>query len=131
MRHDLSSGLNNNFLHLGGIALLFVVMALGSARAHVTLSPANAAPGDHVSLHFRVGHGCNDSPTIALTVTIPPGVTQVAPADQPGWSIATVRQGTRVTAVTWKGGEIAPDKPGEFVAAMTLPVGGGQLAFPA
>src|SRR6185503_16701429 len=113
-----------------GLALALLAVP-ATADAHVTLSPANAAPGAHLSVHFRVGHGCNGSPTIALTVTIPPGVTQVTPADQPGWSTATVRQGTRTSAVTWKGGELAADKPGEFVAVMTLPDAGTQLAFPA
>jgi copper(I)-binding protein len=111
--------------------ILAALLVPPSAQAHVSLSPANAAPGARLDVHFRVGHGCNGAPTIALTVTIPPGVTNVTPAEQQGWSIATVRQGARMTAVTWKGGSLAADKPGEFVVAMTLPAAGAQLAFPA
>jgi len=116
------------FLCLSSLAS---VLAIHPAQAHVSLSPASAAPGARLTAHFRVGHGCNGSPTIALTVTIPPGVTNVTPADQQGWSIATVRQGARIIAVTWKGGELAADKPGEFVMSMILPANGTQLAFPA
>jgi len=112
------------------LALVFCLMA-APALAHVTLTENSAAPGARFTAHFRVGHGCSGSPTIALTVTIPSGVSQVMPEAPPGWTIATVREGARVSAVTWKGGELAADKPGEFVAAMTLPAGSAQLVFPA
>ena len=42
-----------------------------------------------------------------------------------------VREDDRVSAVNWKGGELEPDKPGEFIASVTLPATGAQLVFPA
>lgn len=113
------------------LALLLLCLGTAPATAHVTLAEPDAAPGARYTAHFRVGHGCDGKPTTALTVAIPPGVTQVAPEAPSGWSIATVRQGTRTTAVTWKGGSLAPDKPGIFAMAMTLPPQAGQLAFAA
>jgi len=113
------------------LALLLLGLSAAPAFAHVTLAEPNAAPGARYTAHFRVGHGCDGKPTTALTVAIPPGVSQVAPEAPPGWSIATVREGTRTTAVTWKGGPLPGDKPGTFTVAMTLPRQAGQLAFPA
>ena len=130
MRSNRQSG-PSNLLHLGGIALLFIVMMLSGAHAHVTLAEPNAAPGTRYVAHFRVGHGCDGKPTTALTVGLPPGVTQIVPEAPPGWSIATVRVGARTTAVTWKGSTLPGDKVGSFTVSMTLPLGGGQLAFPA
>ena len=56
MRSREPAGLSN-LLHLGGIAVLFIVIMLSAASAHVTLTPTNAIPGSHISIHFRVGHG--------------------------------------------------------------------------
>jgi copper(I)-binding protein len=116
---------------LGLTALALATALCANAQAHVTMTPANAAPGSKIVAHFRVGHGCNGSPTTALTVTIPPGVSQVTPDVPQGWSLSTVRDNGATTAITWKGGELAPDKPGEFTATMVLPKSGGQLLFPA
>ncbi len=111
-------------------ALFIPAMAI-SAWAHVTLAEPNAAPGARYTAHFRVGHGCDGKPTTALTVALPAGVGQVVPEAPAGWSIATVREGTRTSAVTWKGGSLAADKAGIFTVTMTLPAGGSQLVFPA
>jgi len=73
------------------------------AFAHVTLVERTALPGADYVAHFRVGHGCDGSPTIALTVGVPVDVSDVRPQAQAGWTIATVRSGARISAVTWKG----------------------------
>ena len=73
----------------------------------------------------------NGSPTIALTVAIPAAVSNVVPQPQPGWTIATVQSGGRISAVTWKGGKLAGDKPGEFAVSMHLPPQSGVLSFAA
>jgi copper(I)-binding protein len=113
------------------ITALLLCLSAVPALAHVSLVEPNAAPGSHYVAHFRVGHGCDGKPTTALTVSLPPGVSQVLPDAPPGWSIATVREGTRTTAVTWKGGSLPGDKPGIFTVTMTLPPDGTQLVFPA
>jgi periplasmic copper chaperone A len=113
------------------LAVLALCLAATPALAHVTLAEPNAAPGTRYAAQFRVGHGCDGKPTTALTVTIPPGVTQVVPEAPPGWNTAIVREGSRVTAVTWKGGTLPGDKAGSFTVTMILPQSSGQLAFPA
>ncbi len=101
------------------------------ALAHVTLAEPNAVPGSRYVAHFRVGHGCDGKPTTALTVSLPVGVSQVAPEAPPGWNIAIVREGNRTSAVTWKGGSLPAGKQGTFAVAMMLPASGTQLVFPA
>lgn len=111
-------------------ALLLCVSAM-PALAHVSLAESNAVPGSRYVAHFRVGHGCDGKPTTALTVSLPVGTSQIVPDQPPGWTIATVREGTRTAAVTWKGGSLPAGKPGVFTVTMTLPPAGTQLAFPA
>ena len=49
----------------------------------------------------------------------------------PGWTVQTEQAGGRVKSVSWSGGSLAADKPGEFAVAMTLRSVSGALAFPA
>ncbi len=97
----------------------------------MALVEPQAAPGARYVAHFKVGHGCSGSPTVALTVAIPAAVTAVVPETPEGWQVATVREGARITAVTWKGGVIAADKPGMFAVAIDLAGDAGRLVFPA
>ena len=113
------------------MAVAAFCLCAAPAFAHISLTEPNAMPGSHYVAHFRVGHGCDGKPTTALTVALPPGITQVSPETPPGWNIATVREGARVTAITWKGGTLPADKAGIFAVAMTLPANGGQLTFAA
>src|SRR4051812_11796626 len=111
------------------LAFAALLLSAAGAAAHVGLVEPNAAPGAQYTAQFRVGHGCSGSPTTALRVEIPPGIDAVTPQAPPGWSVATERQGARVSAVTWTGGPLAGDKPGPFTATMRLPTKAGQLAF--
>lgn len=112
-------------------ALVFSLAGLAPAAAHVTLTEPGARPGADYVAHFRVGHGCSGSPTIALRVEIPPAVSNVRPRPAPGWTLQTEQAGARVTSVTWSGGTLPAGQPGEFAIAMTLPASSGRLAFPA
>lgn len=68
--------------------VLSVVMA-GPALAHVTATPDEGAAGSFFTTYFKVGHGCEESPTTEVTMQIPDGVTNVAPEAIPGWSVET------------------------------------------
>ena len=98
--------------------------------AHVTLAEPNAAPGADYVAHFRVGHGCDGSPTTALSIAFPISVADVRPEAKPGWKISQSTKGPGVT-ITWRGGRIPADKPDEFAVAMRLPMRPGRVAFPA
>jgi copper(I)-binding protein/uncharacterized protein YcnI len=97
--------------------------------AHVSLAEPQAKPGAHYTAQFTVGHGCSGSPTILLAVTLPEGVTEVAPDPKPGWSVELHHDGGRVSQVVWKGGLIPADQKDSFSLAMVLPSQPGRLVF--
>ena len=112
------------------LSALFVSLPM-AAMAHVTLAEPEAKPGAHFTAEFRVGHGCDGSPTTALSIAIPEGVTGIAPQPKPGWTAELGHDGGRVSAVTWKGGVLAADKPDSFALDMVLPSKTGPLVFTA
>ncbi|HXG28106.1 MAG TPA: YcnI family protein [Nevskiales bacterium] len=127
-------------LRPGLAGLLMFAHAL--AIAHVTLEQPSAPAGSHYKAVFRVGHGCAGSPTIGLTVTLPPGVTGAKPMPKPGWSLATrieklavpYRSHGRtitedVAAVSWRGGPLPDAHYDEFVIRLRLPEAPGPLYF--
>lgn len=113
------------------IALVTLLSAAAPAAAHVTLTEPNAKPGAAYIAQFRVGHGCSGSPTVALRVEIPEGVSNVRPQPAPGWTMQSENAGKRVKSVTWSGSSLAADQPGLFAIALTLPSTTGALLFPA
>jgi copper(I)-binding protein len=113
-------------------ALAFCLLALPAmAEARVVLQETQAHSGDKFIARFRVERGCGSAATTALTIQIPPTVTDVVPYQQGGWTLATVRNANRITFVTWKDGSIPAGKSGDFNITMTLPKQPGMLAFPA
>lgn len=112
------------------------------ARAHVTLEQASGLAGSYQKLTFRVGHGCDGSPTRAITVMLPESVTGAKPMPKPGWKIRTVegklsvpveshgRQiATAVREVTWRGGPLEDAYFDEFTVQAKLPAEAGKLYF--
>ncbi|WP_137846356.1 YcnI family protein [Microbacterium sp. 2FI] len=70
-----------------------IALAVGvplAASAHVTVTPDAAEAGAYSVLTFAFSHGCETSPTTALTIGIPDGVDSLAPQIEPGWSIESV-----------------------------------------
>lgn len=66
------------------------VLAVGiplAASAHVLVDPTDAPAGATTPLTFGFHHGCDDSPTRSLTITIPDGVGNATPVYQGGWTI--------------------------------------------
>jgi len=81
--------------------LLAVAVPL-AASAHVEVGPDTAPAGATTPLTFSFHHGCNDSPTTSLTVTIPDGVGNAAPVYEGGWTIQRTLGGNGVpTEVTF------------------------------
>jgi periplasmic copper chaperone A len=58
-----------------------------AASAHVEVSPDSAPAGGTSRLTFQFHHGCDDSPTTSLVVTIPAGVGNAMPVYEGGWTI--------------------------------------------
>jgi len=68
-----------------GLALAVAVPL--AASAHVEVSPDTAPAGGTTRLTFQFKHGCDESPTTALVITVPAGVGNVTPVVEGGWSI--------------------------------------------
>ena len=115
---------------LAGTALALAVPAM--AGAHVTVSPDEIA-GDHGVLTFSFSHGCENSPTTALRITMPDGLTSVAPTLDGDWSIQVERgDDGLVSAVTYTALEPVPT---DLRGAVSMSVGldkdtPATLAFP-
>lgn len=113
-----------------------------SAQAHVTLDQPTGPAGTYQKLTFRVGHGCDGSPTKAITVTLPENVTGAKPMAKPGWKISLV-QGklsvpveshgraitTAVREVSWTGGPLPDEYIDEFTIQAKLPAEPGKVYF--
>ena len=100
------------------------------ASAHVVLSQPIFEAGQNYAAFFKIEHGCNGSPTIALRVQIPDGVTVLDTPAKPGWTLTGERTQGRVSAVTWRG-QLDAKTADQFGLLLKLPAGEGPLYFPA
>jgi uncharacterized protein YcnI len=106
-----------------------IALAAAPAFAHVTLEQ-NAAPvGSFYKAVLKVPHGCEQSATVKLRVTIPEGVVSVKPMVKPGWTLDVKRgayarpysylHGAKLTEgpkeITWSGGNLPDAYYDEFV----------------
>jgi uncharacterized protein YcnI len=120
-------------------------LAAGTASAHVTASPNEAAADSYFITSFTVPHGCDGSSTVAVRIKIPAGVTDVKPQMKPGWQASTVMRklaepmtdthGNRITEVVdevdWRGGPLPNAFYDSFGVMMKLPATkGATLYFP-
>lgn len=112
---------------------LFAIAAFGavasiSASAHVTIDNPQAAVGTSFKAVFKIPHGCKESPTTKVIVTIPEGIISVKPMVKPGWNISVTKgdytraydfyHGMKlkegVKEVVWSGGSLPNDFYDEF-----------------
>lgn len=78
------------------------------ASAHMGLAVNGAGAPNTTSLFgFGPGHGCGTSPTIAVRIQIPAGITSVKPVAKAGWEIAiTTNADGAVTQIDFTGGNL-------------------------
>lgn len=116
---------------LGGAALALAIPSM--AGAHVGVSPDELVAGDHGVLTFSFSHGCENSPTTALRITMPEGLASVAPTMDGDWNIQVERgEDGLVSAVTYTA--LTP-VPTDLRGAVSMAVGldastPESLAFP-
>lgn len=79
-RARLSAGI------LAGSALVLAAPLAASAHIHVT--PEESAAGTSTRLAFSFSHGCEDSPTTSVAITIPEGIDGVTPVLDGAWTIS-------------------------------------------
>ena len=84
------------------LAGAFILAVPAAASAHVGVSPDHIPAGQSTLLTFSFSHGCEDSPTTALRVTMPEGIGGAWPTYDSDWSadIETTADGD-VSAVTF------------------------------
>ncbi|WP_431073222.1 YcnI family protein [Microbacterium phyllosphaerae] len=116
---------------IGGAVLALAIPAMASA--HVSVSPDELTAGDHGVLTFSFAHGCDNSPTTSLKVTMPEGLASVAPTMDSDWTI-DIEKGDDglVSAVIYTA--VTP-VPNELRGAVSMSVGLDEdtpesLAFP-
>jgi len=105
-------------------------LAATDASAQVALSQSTFEAGVNFAAFFKVERGCGASPTTALRVQIPDGVSVLDLPEKPGWSVGSERSGGRVTAVTWQG-RLESVQPDQFGLLVKLPPKPGPLYFAA
>lgn len=120
-------------------------LALGvtGAQAHVTLLEPTVVQGAYYRAAFKVGHGCEGSPTIKLVVDLPEGLVGAKPMPKAGWQVSTeirplakpyVSHGKQITErvarVTWTGGPLQDDHYDEFVMRLRVMAPPGAVWIP-
>jgi periplasmic copper chaperone A len=117
----------------------------GTAGAHITANPGEAASDSFATLDFSVGHGCEESPTTQVRIQIPPSVPSVTPGVHPLWDVAT-KEGKKdkvelhgetitrgVSEVTYTAKQaLPPDRLDLLTMSVKLPAGkeGESVYFP-
>lgn len=84
------------------LAGAFILAVPTAASAHVGVSPDRIPAGQSTLLTFSFSHGCEDSPTTALHVTMPEGIGGAWPTFDTDWSADIEKTaGGAVSAVTF------------------------------
>ncbi|MDQ2678548.1 MAG: YcnI family protein [Actinomycetota bacterium] len=117
----------------------------GTAGAHISPQDPEAPSGSYFTTAFKVGHGCDGSPTTKVAIKMGDGVTSVKPQPVAGWNLTTTTReldppidnhGTMITEtvdeVIWEGGPLPDDELQMFWISMKLPEGeaGTAVEFP-
>lgn len=126
------------------IAAIFSLLP-AAASAHATLETRQAPAGSYYKAVLGVSHGCKGSPTTAVRIQIPQGITSVKPQPKQGWDLEIVREPSsatanstdaaeaeeRVSEVHWTGGRLLDEHYDEFVLQVRLPdLPGETIYFP-
>jgi uncharacterized protein YcnI len=105
--------LNAKWLSAGFSGLLAgIVLGVGVAQAHITVWPRESATNASELYTVRVP---SEKPiaTVAVRIEFPQDVTVSRFVAAPGWKREVSKDASgRIAAVTWSGGEIAPDEIG-------------------
>lgn len=76
---------------VAALAAGLVLAAPAAAQAHVGVSPDAVSPEGSTVLTFSFTHGCENSPTTALRITMPEGLASVSPTADAMWDVDVER----------------------------------------
>jgi periplasmic copper chaperone A len=116
------------------------------ALAHIVLAEPAALANTSYRASFRIGHGCEGSPTTAIRVSLPAGLQGAKPMPHAGWALAVREEALAkpykshgkeviqdVVEVTWTARTPQDALPNafydEFVLRGTLHDAGGPIWF--
>ncbi len=74
------------------LVLSALLLSTFSTFSHVVLEEPVALAGSSYKAALRVGHGCEGSPTTAITVQLPSGFLGAKPQPKPGWLLSVKRE---------------------------------------
>jgi uncharacterized protein YcnI len=112
------------------ITWLILLATAGVAWAHVVVSPKELPADSYQKLVTSVPTE-KDIPTTKVRVEVPEGFTVTGVEPVPGWQSEFEKQSGVITAITWSGGEIAPEEFQEFAFQAKTPKATGEYAFQA
>lgn len=75
----------------GGAALLVFASAAG-ASAHVGVTPDKTDAGSYALLTFGIPHGCGESGTTRMAITLPQELNDAQPTVNPNWTVEKVTE---------------------------------------
>jgi|GEM_PF-379038 len=110
-------------------AAALLAMAVNPVSAHIVLSQPSFEAGQNYAAFFKVEHGCDGSPTVALRVQIPDGVSILQMPEKTGWKVETQRSKEALTEITWHG-RLEAKASDQFGLLLKLPAKTGPLYFP-
>ena len=110
-------------------AAALLAMAANPVSAHIVLSQPSFEAGQNYAAFFKVEHGCDGLPTVALRVQIPDGVSILQTPEKAGWKVETQRSKEALTEITWRG-RLEAKASDQFGLFLKLPSKTGPLYFP-
>lgn len=75
----------------GGTAALILAGA-GAASAHVGVTPDKTSANSYALLTFAIPHGCEESGTTKVAITLPEELNDAQPTVNPNWTVEKVTQ---------------------------------------
>ncbi|HAP91329.1 MAG TPA: nuclear export factor GLE1, partial [Arthrobacter bacterium] len=75
----------------GGAAVLILTAAAG-ASAHVGVTPDKTAANSYALLTFGIPHGCAESGTTKVAITLPAELNDAQPTVNPNWTVEKVTE---------------------------------------
>jgi uncharacterized protein YcnI len=72
-----------------------MLAGISGASAHVDATPDNTAANSYALLSFAIPHGCDQSGTTKMTITLPSELNDAQPTVNPNWTAAKVTEKLR------------------------------------
>ncbi len=125
----------NMMKFIQGLVLIILSLCMVTpAFAHVGVNPKQVGVASFQTFTIGVPNE-RDTPTIALRLLVPDGVSYVSPNVKPGWTIDIKKTGegedAKVSEISWTGGSIPSGQRDDFLFSVQVPVKETTLAWKA